>query len=80
MLLVRLRLGLLGAVCCFASAAPLRVRCFLPLPAALGLASVLPFGVVGPRLWAGSLYWSVPFGVPRCCLRCYAYSHHCVSL
>ena len=30
MLLVRLRLGLLGAVCCFVSATPVRVGCFLP--------------------------------------------------
>ena len=50
----RLRLGLMGAVCCFVSVATVRVRCFLPLPAALGLASVLPFRVVGRRSWAGS--------------------------
>ena len=49
MLFVRLRLGLLGAVCCFVSADPVRVGCFLPSPAALGLASVLLFRVVGPR-------------------------------
>ena len=49
MLFVRLRFGLLGAVCCFVSAAPLRVWCFVPLPAALGPASVLPLRVVGSR-------------------------------
>ena len=63
MLSARLRLGLLGAVCCFVSAAPVRVECALPLPDALGLPSVLPFRVVGPRSWASSLSWSVPFGV-----------------
>ena len=41
MLLIRLRLRLLGAVCCFVSAVPVRVGCFLPLSAALGLASVI---------------------------------------
>ena len=30
MLFVRLRLVLLGAVCCFFSATPVRVGCFLP--------------------------------------------------
>ena len=54
MMLVRLRSGLLGAVCCFASATPVRVRCFLLLPAALSLDSVLPFRVVGLRSWASS--------------------------
>ena len=37
MLFFRLHVGLLDAVCCFVSAAPVRVGCFLPLPAALGL-------------------------------------------
>ena len=60
-LFVRLRLRLLGAVCCFASTAPACVGCSLPLPAALALASVLPFHVVGPRSWACSPSWSVPF-------------------
>ena len=36
--------------------------------------------VVGPRSWAGSQAWSVPFGVSCCCLRCYTYSPSCVSL
>ena len=58
---VRLRLGLLGTVCCFISAAPVCVGCFLPLPAVLGVPSVLPFRVVGPRSWAGSPSWSVHF-------------------
>ena len=49
MLFIRLHSGLFGAVCCFASAAQVRVGCFLPLPAAWGLARVLPFNVVGPR-------------------------------
>ena len=31
MLFVRLRSGLLGAVCCFVSAAPVMVVCFLPI-------------------------------------------------
>ena len=79
-LFVRLRLGLLGTVCCFVSTSPVRVGCFLPLPAALGLASVLPFRVADPRLWAGSSYWSVLFGVSHCCLCYYTYSHHSVSL
>ena len=36
--------------------------------------------VVGPRSWAGSPSWSVPFGVSCCCLRCYTCSPYCVSL
>ena len=52
----------------------------MPLPAALGLVRVLPFCVVGPRSWAGSPSWSVPFGLSRCYLRCYIHSHYCVSL
>ena len=59
MLLVRLRLGLLGAVCCFVSATPVRVGLFLLLSATLGLASVLPLLVVGPRPRAGSPPWGV---------------------
>ena len=46
MLLIGSRLGLLGAVCCLVSASPVRIGCFLPLLAALVLASVLPFHVV----------------------------------
>ena len=34
--------------------------------------------VVGPRSWAGSPSWSVPFGVSCCCLRCYTCSPYCV--
>ena len=30
--------------------------------------------VVGPRSWAGSPCWSVPFWVSCCCLRCYTCS------
>ena len=30
--------------------------------------------VVGPRSWAGSPSWTVPFGVSCCCLRCYTCS------
>ena len=75
MLFVVLRLGLLGAVCCFVSAVSVRIGCFLPLPAALDLASLLPIRFVGPRLWAGSPSWSMPFGVSRCCLCCYTYAH-----
>ena len=48
MLLVALRFGLLGAVCCFASTASVCVGCFLLFPASLGLVRVLPFCVVGP--------------------------------
>ena len=50
--------------CCvlLLSAAPVRIGCFLPLPA-LGLVRVLPFCVVDPRPWAGSLSWSVPCGL-----------------
>ena len=33
--------------------------CFLLLPADLGLTSVLPFCIVGPRSWAGFLSWKV---------------------
>ena len=61
----------------FVSAATVRVGYFMPLSAALGLASVFPFRVAGPRLWAGSPSWTVPFGVSRCF---YTYFHHCVSL
>ena len=46
MLLVRLRLGLLGAVCCSVSATPVCVGFLLLFPATLGLASVLPFCAV----------------------------------
>ena len=80
MFFLQLHSGLFGAVCCFASAAPVRVGCFLLLPAAWGIVRVLPFCVAGPRSWAGSPSWSVPFGVFCCCLRCYTYSHYCVSL
>ena len=46
---------------------PWCIGCFLPLPTALGLDRVLPFCVAGPRSWAGSLSWSVPFAtVPLC--------------
>ena len=47
-----------------AVSATVRVECFLPLPAALGLASVLLFRVVGLRSWAGSPSWSMSFGFP----------------
>ena len=40
---------------------------------ALGLVRVLPFCVVGPRSWAGSPSWSVPFGVSHCCLRYFTF-------
>ena len=40
MLLVALRFGLLGAVCCFVSTTPVCVRRFLLFPATLGLAIV----------------------------------------
>ena len=66
MLFVVLRLGLLGAVCCFVSAVSVRIGCFLPLPAALDLAGVILFCNVGPRSWAGPLSWSAPFGVSCC--------------
>ena len=46
MLLFRSHSGLFGAVCCFISATPVRVGCFLPLIAAWGLVRVLPFCVV----------------------------------
>ena len=49
MLIVVLHLGLLVAVCCVVSTAPVCIGCFLLLPAALGLASVLLFCVVGPH-------------------------------
>ena len=80
MLFARLRLGLLGAVCCYVSATPVPVGCFLSLPATLGLASVFPFRVVDPRSWAGFPSWSAPLGVSCCCLCCYTYSHYCISL
>ena len=80
MLCIRLHLRLLGAVCCFDSAAPVRVGCFLPLPGAWGLVRVLALCAVGLRSWAGSPSWSVLFGVSCCCLRSYTYSPYCVSL
>ena len=55
---VALRFGLLGAVCCFVSTAPVCVGCFLLFPATVGLASVLPSCVVAPRSWAGFPSWS----------------------
>ena len=73
-LFFRLCLGLFGAVCCFVSAAPVHNGCLLPLLAALGLASVLPFCFVDLCWRAGSPSWSVPFGASRCCLCCYTYS------
>ena len=79
-LFIRLHSGLFGAVCWFVSAAPVRVGFFLPLPAAWGLVRVLPFLCCWSASWAGSASWSVPFGISCCCLRCYTYSHHCVSL
>ena len=67
--------------CAPLSTAPVCFGCFLLLPAALGLASVLlPFCVVGPRSWASFPSWIVPFLGFRSCSRCYTYSHHCVSL
>ena len=49
----------------FVSAAPVRVGCFLPLPDALGLASVLPFHVfwsalVGRLSVLECAFWGVP--------------------
>ena len=52
MLLGALLCTLLGAICCFISPSGVCVGCFLLLPAAHGLASVLPICVVGPRSWA----------------------------
>ena len=42
--------GLFGAVCCFVSAAPERIGCCLPLPAALGLASVRAVAFSGTEI------------------------------
>ena len=58
MLVLRMHLGLFGAVCWFASAAQVRVGCFVPLLAVWGLAGVLPFFVLlvrarGPALCLG---------------------------
>ena len=64
MLTVRLHLMLLSAVCCFLSAALVHIGCLVPVLASLGLATVPPFCVVGPRAWAGSPSWSVPYEVP----------------
>ena len=58
MFFIRLHLELLGAVCCFVSAAPLRIGCFVTLPAVLGFVRALPFCVVGPPSWAGSPSYS----------------------
>lgn len=78
-LLVVSRSGLWGAVCCFPCFAPVSVWCFLLLPAGLGLACVLPFCVVGLRLWARFPSWSVPFGVS--CYRSHcSFLNHGVSL
>ena len=77
MLLVMLRPGLLGAVSCFVSRAPVCVGCFLLFPVALSLTSVLMFCVVGLRLWAGFASWSVPFGVFH---SRFALLHRCVPL
>ena len=73
----------LGAVACSVLLCLRRSGARQVLPAVagrLGLASVLLFCVAGPRSWAGFPSWSVPLGVSCCCLRCYTYSHHCVSL
>ena len=61
-------------------ATPVRAGIYLSLLAALGLAGVIPFRVVGPRSWAGSRSWRVPFRDFRCCLCCYTCSHECVSI
>ena len=61
-LFLRLHSRLLGAVCCFVSAAPVCVGCFLPLLAALGLVSVVPCPVLGPRSSTGSLSCSALWG------------------
>ena len=59
MLFIQLHIGLLGAVLCFVSAAPVHVGCFVPLPAAWGLVrvgcfrSVLLVRARGPALWLG---------------------------
>ena len=57
MLLVdRYRFGLLGAVgCFFVPAAPVCARWYLP--AAFGLAGVIPFRVIGQLSWANSPAW-----------------------
>ena len=59
--------ALKAAGCCFVSAALVHVGCFLLLPVALGLSSVLLFCVAGSRSWAGFPPWSVPSGV-FCCV------------
>ena len=60
-------------MCCFASAAPVRVGCFLSLPAARGPVRVLPFLCCWSAL-AGRLF------VLKCACWgfCYTYSHYCV--
>ena len=79
MLFIRLHSGLFGAVCCFVAAArALGASCRCRLFGALFVCS--RSCVVGPRSWAGSPSWSVSFGVSCCCVRCYTYSHYCVSL
>ena len=73
--------GLLGAMCVALFPLPpcaLVVSCGCWLFGALFVCS--RSCVVGPRLWAGSLSWSVPFGVSCCSLRFYTYSPYCVSL
>ena len=45
---------------------PVRLTCFLPLPAALGLVRVLPFLCCWSALVARLSSWSVPYGVSRC--------------
>ena len=126
-----LRFGLLGAVCCFVSAAPVvtkrrnsgkrcnstsnsgkpqkahsetesqptsaeqqhrteaheqdpkksLLRCALGVSCSLWLLwALLVFFRSVLLVCARGPAWSVPFGVSRCCLCCYTYSHHCVSL
>ena len=81
MLLIRLHSGLFGAEC-FALFPPLQcalgVSCRCWLLGALFVCTC--YCVVGPRSWAGCPSWSVPFEVSCCRLRCYTYSHDCVSL
>ena len=67
-------------VCCSVSTASVRVGCVLSLLAAWGLLVCSCSCVVGPRSWAGCPSWSVPFEVSCCRLRCYTFSHYCVSL
>ena len=80
MLLLWLHSGLFAVVCVALFPPPqcaFGVSCRGWLLGALFVCSC--YYIVGPRSWASFSSWSVPFGVSCRCLRCYTFSHKCVT-